>query len=114
MENGHQEKAYNNALAAHDADFDIFLNINHCAHYPSFINAEYGLAYLEVEGLSAVHSTLRQKAKLLLFVLDKKQNFCFLSNGRKQNFCFLSNSPNVLFTIAENNFSDPRFLRQTL
>jgi hypothetical protein len=83
-----------------------------CAHCPSFINAEYGLAYSELEGSSAVHSTFRQKAKLLLFVLDKKQNFCFLSNGRKQNFCFLSNGPNVLFTIAENNFSDPRVLRQ--
>jgi hypothetical protein len=68
MENGHQEYASNNALAAHDADFDIFLNINHCAHCPSFINAEYGLAYSELEGSSAVHSTFRQKAKLLLFV----------------------------------------------
>jgi hypothetical protein len=68
MENSHQENASDNALAAYDVDFGIFLNIKHCEHCPPFINAEYRLAYLELEGSSAVHSTFRQKAKLLLFV----------------------------------------------
>jgi hypothetical protein len=39
----------------------------------SLTNAEQGLAYLELKGLSAVHSTVRQKAKVWTFV----QSFAF-------------------------------------